>query len=165
MYIKTLDATTIVFEIAKMAGTGLLAATFTAWFTVRDHRFKKWWELRAAAYQQVIEALSDVVYVFGAHFDAEVRGIDFSDAKNEKLTAMANESFAKIRKAADSGAFLFSDEANTLLWEFQKGLDEDHQSYIEHIDGILFSAKKCLKILVAQSRKDLSLHQNFFIWK
>ncbi|RAM61473.1 hypothetical protein [Herbaspirillum rubrisubalbicans] len=160
-----MDTTTIVFEIAKMAGTGVVAATFTAWFTIRDHRFKKWWELRAAAYQQVIEALSDVVYVFSVHFDSELRGVDVSDVKNEKLASMSNESFAKIRKAADAGAFLFSDEANALLGDFQKSLDEEHQSYFEHIDGVLFSAKKCLKNLVAQSRKDLSLHQSFFIWK
>lgn len=49
----------IAWELAKMGGTGLVAGLFTAWVTMRDHRDKKWWELRVTAYQIVIDALSD----------------------------------------------------------------------------------------------------------
>ena len=58
-----------------------------------------------------------------------------------------------MRKFADSGAFLFSEEANAALRELMK--DEDEPYYIEHLDNYLAKARKCLTRLVECSKIDL----------
>lgn len=155
----------IIIELAKIACTGVVAGLFTAWIAVRDHRFKKWWELRVAAYQNLIEALSDVAYVFDTNYEAEINGRELSDEGQAKLTTLLTEGFSKVRKAADMGAFIFSDDVNETLKAFNTERQVQYQSYFEHLDGMLFATKKCLSAVVIQSRKDLSLHKTFFIWK
>ena len=56
------------------------------------------------------------------------------------------QAYPKIRKFADSGAFLFSDEANLALREFMQ--EDDSDDYVEHLDTKLARANKCLLQLV-----------------
>jgi hypothetical protein len=95
-----MDATTLSLELAKMAGTGLVAGIFTAWVAIRDNRFMKWWELRIAAYQSVIDALSDVAYVYDSRLKHENRRAEPNAEVKERLSVLAQEAFIKVRKAS-----------------------------------------------------------------
>lgn len=152
------------WELSKIAATGFVAGIFAAWVAMRDHRFKKWWELRVAAYQNVIEALSDLAYVYNSRLNHQYQGVEPDREAEQRLSSLAQEAFNKVRKAADAGAFLFSAEANAILDAFQKELDQDYQTYFEHLDGLAAVSKTCLTKLVAITRKDLSVKWRFFFW-
>ena len=145
----------VVLEVIKLGVVGLIAGLFSSTLANRDHRNRKWWEMRVAAYQNAIEALSDLVYYYGKHWDAEVEQQEMSDELNAKLYAFWEQSFPKVRKYADSGAFLFSDEANAALRELMQ--DDNEQSYFEHLDNNFAKAQKCLNKLVECSKSDLKL--------
>jgi hypothetical protein len=83
--------TAMLMELSKVAGAGMVAGLFAAFVAQRDHRFKKWWELRVAAYRDVIEALSDLDYVYQMRWKAETEGVVHSDKQQNRLTEMQRE--------------------------------------------------------------------------
>lgn len=144
-----------VAELIKLGSVGLVAGLFSSVLANRDYRQRKWWEMRVSAYQNAIEALSDIVYYYDNHFNAEIRYRELPQEFKEKLDSFWEQSFPKVRKYADSGAFLFSEAANAALKELMT--DDDEQSYVEHLDNNLAKAKKCLNSLVECSKVDLKL--------
>lgn len=140
-------------EFLKLGMVGLIAGLFSSVIANRDHRHRKWWELRIAAYQNAIEALSDLVYYYDSHFSAAIEYRELSEEYEKKLRTYWEVSFPKLRKFADSGAFLFSERANAALREFMK--DGDEPGYIDRLDNNLTKAKKCLSELIECSKTDL----------
>lgn len=111
--------------------------------------------MRVLAYQNAIEALSDLAYYYDKHMQAEMESRELPTEFAAKLALFQDQAFPKVRKYADSGAFLFSDRANAALRKFVE--DDDAQSYFEHLDANLFKAKTCLKELVECCKEDLKL--------
>jgi hypothetical protein len=144
-------------ELIKLGAVGLIAGLFSSLLANRDHRYRKWWELRVNAYQGAIEALSDIVYYFDRHYNAEIGYRELSEEFKKKISDFWDTSYPKVRRLADSGAFLFSDRANAALKVFMR--DDDEQSYFEHLDNNLAKSRKCLEELVACSKEDLQLKE------
>lgn len=142
-------------ELLKLTCVGLVAGLFSSVLANRDHRQRKWWELRVSAYQNAIEALSDIVYYYDSHYNAALNYRELSPEVEGKLSAYWEQAFPKVRKFGDSGAFLFSDEANAALRELMKV--EHSDDYFEHLDSSLAKARKCLTRLVECSKVDLKL--------
>lgn len=147
----------VAVELIKLGAVGLIAGLFSSLLANRDHRYRKWWELRVSAYQGAIEALSDIVYYYDKHYDAEIESRELSEQFKGKISDFWDASYPKVRRLADSGAFLFSDRANAALRDFVRA---DHaESYFEHLDNNLAKSKKCLAELVACSKVDLRLKE------
>lgn len=151
----------VTLEFLKLGIVGLISGLFASYLANRDHRNKKWWELRVAAYQNVIESLSDLVYYYHTKFHAQIEGRELSGDFDKRLDEFWQSSFPRVRKAADIGAFLFSDIANTELAKFMALTREHHESYFEYIDSNLVAASTCLKALVTQSKIDLQLKSSW----
>jgi hypothetical protein len=147
-----------------MAGAGLMAGLFAAFTGSRDHRFKKWWELRVAAYQSAIDALSDLAYAYDVRYFAEIEGRELSEERQEELGTLTVQAFTRVRKAADAGAFLFSAEANSALDLGRKEWGTDHITWQEHLDAMQFASRQCSTRIVALSKTDLKLQRHLFIW-
>lgn len=147
--------TSAILELFKLASVGIVAGLFSSVLANRDHRQRKWWEMRVSAYQNAIEALSDLVYYYDKHLNAEIEYRELSEQFKQKLDVYWEQSFPKVRKFADSGAFLFSEEANAALRELMR--DDDEPTYVDHLDNNLVKARKCLKRLVECSKVDLKL--------
>lgn len=152
------------WDVGKMAGAGLVAGLFAAFLGSRDYRYKKWWELRVTAYQSVIDALSDMAYAYEVRYQAEIEGRELTDERNAELGTLTFQAFTRVRKAADTGAFLFSSEANAALDLIRKEWEMDHPSWQEHLDAMQFTSRQCLTRIVALSKRDLKLQRHFFIW-
>jgi len=146
-----------IVELLKLGSVGIISGLFSAYIATRRHRNKKWWELRVAAYQSVIEALSDLTHYYGRKYKAEIEHRELSDEYEAELRKFWDESYHKIRKAADSGVFLFSKDVNIALKEFMDLKNENHDTYFEHLDSNLAVAEKCLKTVVISANKDLRL--------
>ena len=150
-----------IVEIIKLGIVGTIAGLFSAYIATRGHRNKKWWELRVAAYQSVIEALSDLTHYYNRKYKAEIEHRELSKEYEEEIGKFWDESYHKVRKAADSGVFLFSEEVNHALKEFMELKNEDHHTYFEHLDSYLAVAEKCLKTVVSSANRDLRVRDTW----
>ena len=146
-----------IIEILKLGSVGILSGLFSAYIAIRGHRNKKWWELRVSAYQSVIEALSDLTYYYDRQYTAEIERRELGEEDEAKLGKFRDDGYHKVRKAADSGVFLFSEDVNIALKEFMDLKNEEYQSYFEHLDSYLAVTEKCLKTVVSSANKDLRL--------
>lgn len=144
-----------ILELLKLAVVGLIAGLFSSVLTTRDHRQRKWWELRVAAYQNTIEALSDLVYYYDTHYTAESRYRELSPEFKEKLDVYWEQSFPKVRKFADSGAFLFSADAYAALQDLM--MVDNEEAYIDYLETKLAKARRCLTLVINCSMVDLKL--------
>ena len=104
--------------------------------------------------------MSDLIYCYDARFNAAVQSREIHKEFDDRLTAHVREAYPKIRRFADSGAFLFSDEANAALKEFMADDGSDH--YVEALDTNLAKAKKCLATLIECSKIDLRLKRDWW---
>ena len=99
-------------------------------------------------------------HYFDTYYDAETAHLNLPDKKKEELSETWKNGFSKIRKAADSGGFLFSDEAEKALKDFVESMRTRQDSYFEHLDNGYVEVKKCLKRLVDCSKTDLKLKED-----
>jgi len=147
----------IIYDLLKLGMVGIISGLFSAYLANRKHRNQKWWELKVKSYQQVIEALSDLIYYFDKKWDAEVEQRNHSEEFQKELSDYWDQGFHKVRKYADSGSFLFSEEVNGALTEFTITNRKRPDTYFEYLDNNLFIAKKCLKTISNAARKDLKI--------
>ena len=150
------------FEILKLGAVGLTAGLFSAWLGSLSHRNRKWWELKLEAYKNVIEALSDVVYYFDIHYNAEIKQREISDEIDREVQKFWDDSYNKIRKYKDSGTLFFSVEANQALVKFMKLKEKNFHNYIEHLESYSAGAERCLASIIESARKDLKKNATWF---
>ena len=145
-------------ELLKLGFVGIISGLFSAFLAIRAHRDKKWWELRVEAYKTLIDALSDLNYYFDSKYLADITNQAISETKNNQLNKFWNEGYHKVRKAADSGSFLFSNEVNHALKNFMDHNRNDHHaSYFEYLDSHSALINKCLESVVSSAKKDLKI--------
>lgn len=151
----------IILEIGKLVAVGLIAGFISSYLANRDHRYRKWWELRVAAYQSTIEALSDLVYYFDIQLKGMAEGPPHDKEFEERLNAYWDTAFPKVRKSADTGAFLFSEEVNRALKNFVSIDVDSAETVATYFHRELTAATHCLDTLVECSKKDLELRPSF----
>lgn len=142
-------------ELGKLAIVGVVSGLFSSLLAYRAHRQKKWWELRVAAYQEVIAALSDLVHYYSYHYNYHIERRDINDDQEKLLRNFWDEAYPKVRRAADAGAFIFSSKVNEELMEYINVNNERPEFYFEYLESNLYSSKKCLKEIVSSSKYDL----------
>ena len=144
-------------ELLKLCSVGIVSGLFSAYIALRVYRNRKWWELRVEAYKTLIEALSDLNHYYDKKYFAETEGRKLSEKNENELGKLWDDSYHKVRKAADSGSFLFSINVNLELKKFMDLEKEDHQTYFEYIDSYSAVTEKCLKAIVASANSDLKI--------
>lgn len=146
-------------ELAKLASVGIIAGVFSAALAIRRYRHEKWWEMRAAAYRDAIEALSDLHHYFQYNYH------NWQNSNTSESEGLPSEKWTqtqeKIRRLSDAGAFLFSKRAEKSLRrfrdeEFKWSPENDPDDYYGFYVG---TSKRCLDELVAISRKDLRIRE------
>lgn len=142
-------------ELLKLAAVGLISGLFSAFVANRTHRTKRWWELRVVAYQDLINALSGVVYYYDKKYSAAIKYREISEEYEAKLGKFWDESYHKIKKAADSGVFFFTADVNEALKKFAPLSHEYHLTYEEHLEAYLAVARNCLETTVASANRVL----------
>lgn len=151
----------VILELIKLASVGILAGAFTSYMANRDHRQKKWWELRVQAYKEVIESLSELFQYFDTYYNAEVAKEKLTEEQKIELSNIWKNGYRKVRIAADTGAFLYSPEVEKALSEFVTEMEVRYLTFFDHLDCGWESTKKCLDVLVKCSKNDLQLKSAF----
>jgi len=144
-------------DLLRLALVGIISGVFSSLIAYRSHRQKKWWEIRVDAYAKLLEALSDVTHYYSRHFDAHICQRDLNEEYEKKLRDAWDQGFPRVRRAADTGAFIYSLAVNKVLSEFLAVNEEDHGDYSMYLDQNMSAARKCLCTVVECSKRDLEM--------
>ncbi|WP_149499227.1 hypothetical protein [Roseiconus lacunae] len=112
--------------------------------------------MRVAAYQELIHALSDLLHTADTYLEAHYDQQDLTSEAKQRISRIRSEQYPKIRRAADSGAFLFSHTVCESLKKFMTQEDDEKYSSIINLENEYGRAKACLEAVVTASKKDLS---------
>jgi hypothetical protein len=154
----------ILFELTKLGFVGLVAAVFSSYIANRNFRSQRWWERRADAYVHVIEALSDMLDYYNKLIRAALTGKDLSEGREKELDELFQASHVHVRRATDSGAFLFSTRAAEALAELNRYKPERDASYSDYLGESFTAVKTCLDTVVDCSKEDLAVSAGLFGW-
>jgi hypothetical protein len=92
------------------------------------------------------------------------KGRELTDERNAELGTLTVQAFTRVRKAADTEAFLFLSEANAALDLIRKEWETDRPSWQEHLDAMQFTSRRCVTRIVALSKRDLKLQRHLLTW-
>ena len=99
-------------DILIAVPAAIFIAAVSSWITVylslRKFRSEKWWERKADAYANVIEALHNSKEFSDQHLHAREKGCEISSDQDSELRAKSKAGHAEIRRVANIGAFLLS---------------------------------------------------------
>ncbi len=143
--------------------TGICIAIVSSWVTVqlslRKFRIEKWWERKADAYANVIEVLHNSQEFSVQHLEADEEGREISADRDAELRAKSKAAYAEIRRVANTGAFLLSDQAMVRLARLRKEEDEGSNTndWIEYLEGDWKATSTCLDEIIEIAKKDLKV--------
>jgi hypothetical protein len=144
-------------ELIKLIFVGLLSGIIGAHISLKRYKHEKWWDMRACAYKDCVETLSDIADNYKRSYE------NWEDISQEALDTISKDisrDHSKVRKLRDMGAFLFSKKAEAVLTEYVEfDVDWNHVHDPDDIYGPYSkSARTCLEKLVAISKSDLGVH-------
>ncbi|MBW1796035.1 MAG: hypothetical protein JRJ38_16705 [Deltaproteobacteria bacterium] len=138
--------------------SAILAAYFTARWSLRKLYSEKWWERKEKAYSEIVEALYQVMQYCEIKKDHYEVGKTYSDEKMKEFQDRYSMAYWKLKKATDIGAFVISQEGAKVLEELRSRpkldwnenppweiYDQDYEYYKKALENIVRVAKKDLK--------------------
>lgn len=135
--------------------TGIFIAVVSSWVTVqlslRKFRIEKWWERKADAYASVIEALHNSKEFSEQHLRAGESGRELSKDMDAELRVQAKAASKEIRRVADIGAFLLSDQTMGRMARLRKEEDKasDTTDWFVYLEGEWKAVSTCLDDIIA----------------
>ncbi len=141
----------------------LLVSLLTAYITVRLtlKRFysERWWERKADTYSRIVESLHHMKKYLADTIDAEIEGIEFSKEKKGDIKKKWDDGADQISKITDIGSFIISNEAEKILTELNKRLEQarNQKTWFDYLDKQFGAVDNCLKEIKIIAKKDLKL--------
>jgi len=145
----------VILVAAILAFIASLAAIYSSRF--RRFAQERWWERKAKAYEDIIQALSDLVQYYRTLSEAEIGERSLSKESRKEINEHSRQGFNTIRKATDIGAFIISPEALRILQDYWKeGKNKpDPQDWYGIFEYNFEKASNTLDKLTVFARKDL----------
>jgi hypothetical protein len=97
----------------------ILGIYLAAWLSLRRFHSEKRWERKQKAYEEIIEALYDIVQYCEVEKEDYGGGTGYPEEKMKELGEKYTRAFWRIKKATDIGAFVVSPKAETILKELR----------------------------------------------
>jgi len=148
----------LIIQIVIAVCTALLAAFLT------NIRFKneKWWERKADAYVDLIEALHDMKWFIKEHWGAEFEGKSLPEEYKEEIWSKYKLGKEKIWRVAETSSFIVSPEVSIVIHSLVKALSKNNaESYFEDLDEQLGAIDICIDKVKNIAKKELSIKKNF----
>ncbi len=139
----------------------ILIATFSSFLTFQlstaKFRSEKWWELKVASYQKILEALHESKLFSSYYLDAHQEGGQVSEEQAKELSAKGKKAHDEIVKMIDVGTFLLSDKAMERLYQYmnESSEAEDVAEFFTHLDKDYQATKSCIDDLILIAKDDL----------
>jgi len=136
-----------------------VTSVLTIWLSLRRFRTERCWELKAAAYSRIVEALHQLMVYHAAMSEDSMTGKDRDETQYAKLRDDYQQAYRDLRNATGIGAYIISDEVAAALatldarprpkwnegppWELY---DAEFDAYKKALEQIRRLAKKDLKL-------------------
>jgi hypothetical protein len=137
----------------------VISARLTVHFALKRFYSEKWWERKTEAYIAIIEALHHVRNHADTNLTFSMRNRELPEQGEKRLTEQLEGAMAELRKRADIGSFIISEEAVSALGAFMNELDGSAKTadWVEHLELKLTAVDKCLDTMRRIAKSDLRL--------
>lgn len=144
-----------ILQAAISVGGAFLAAHLA----MKKFRSEKWWEKKAAAYAELVEALHTMKWPAGEHLDAEIESRNISQEESSRMWEEFRIARRNMWKIADSSTFLVSGEVITAVREMERDLNSarSDQSWFDHLEEQHAAVNKCLERIKEIGKADLGI--------
>lgn len=138
-------------------GIAALSSFITVRLSLARFRTEKWWEKKVSAYEKIIEAFHGSKKFSSEHMDAEYKGKEVPQERDEELRAISKAAREEILKATDIGAFILSDNAFNILKEYEKESKKSSEcaTWFEYLDSDWAVVEKYMKKIITEAKRDL----------
>ncbi len=138
----------IIIQAAISVGGAFLAAHLA----MKKFRSEKWWEKKAAAYAELVEALHTMKWRASEHLERIISEEEKSGMREEFELARRN-----IWRIADGSGFFISDEVTKAVDEMEQELikAKNAESEFEYLNEEYAAINKCLLRIKEIGKTDL----------
>lgn len=149
-------------EVLIKIFTGIIIAAVTSYITVhlsrKKFRSERWWEKKVEAYERVIEAFHKSKKFATEHMDAEYKGSNVPEERDEELARQSKEAREEILRASDVGAFILSDTALSILAKYEAESGELHKckSWSEYLDSDWSITHQYMNEFISEAKRDIA---------
>lgn len=145
-----------ILRFIELGAVGLVSGLFASYVANYDHRRRRWWEMRAQAYQRVIELVSEIEWQLYEKTVEYILDRQAAPLPAEKR-AIAESAQGQLFKLRNADTFLFSRAAERALADFEEVFTSRDLATREGIDDVYAAAATCRKLIVDRSTIDLDL--------
>lgn len=149
-------------EIIKFLAQGAIAvlgAFLAAHLSMRRFRSEKWWERKASAYSELVEALHHMKWYPSEHIDAAIENRELPEEDKDDYWKKYKDARRNVWKIADSASFLVSPKVNEAIVEMERELGEARTAewWLEHAEQQYAAIQKCLDQVKGLARQELGV--------
>lgn len=149
-------------EVAKFIAQAAISvggAFLAAFLAGRRFRTEKWWERKATAYSELVEALHIMKWPSSEHIDAEMEHRKIPEKEAEEQWDQFKMARRNVWRIADTSAFLVSPQVLEAVQQLERDLSKATSavSYWEHLDTEHKAVQQCLDKIKALGRKELGI--------
>ncbi|AJP56535.1 hypothetical protein UC34_04995 [Pandoraea vervacti] len=134
----------------------LASALFTSHFQNSGHRYRKRWEIKATAYQELIDALSGIELYYEALSSAARYHTELPEARAKSLGALQETGYAKVRQAELRGEYLFPPAVADVLHAYLHRKIRSSE-WADYLEDEYYTVMRCRVDIVQISRSDLQV--------
>ena len=145
---------------AAISISGSIGGAFLAThLAMKKFRREKWWEKKAAAYTELIEALHTMKWPVSEHFNAVIESREISKEESHRLWEEFKTARQNIWRIADGSTFLVSEDVMTAVRDMEHDLSsaKNAQSWFNHLDEQYAAVNKCLERIKQIGKNDLGI--------
>ena len=149
------------FDSVQQILTAIAIAAASSWITVQlssqKFRSERLWEKKVSAYERVIEAFHNSKKFDMEHMTAEERGSEIDEERDLELRNLAKVGRDEIRKAADIGSFILSENALKILarYEAETEAAPREPTWYEHLSASWSRDHQYMNELIKEAKRDL----------
>lgn len=149
-------------EIAKFLAQAAIAvggAFLAAYIATRRFRSEKWWERKANAYSELVEALHHMKWYPSEYLDAAIESRQIAKEDTDEYWKKYKEARRNVWRIADASSFLVSPKVHEAVIEMEKKLGQarNAESGFDHADQEYAAIQKCLEEIKVLARKELGV--------
>ena len=148
-----------ILKFSLQAAISVGGAFLAAHLAAKRFRTEKWWERKASAYGELVDALHKMKWPPSEHMDAEIEGRDIPDNESERQWEEFKAARRNVWRIADSASFLVSEKVLESVQQMERDLGKatNSQSWFEHLDEQYSAVNNCLARVKEIGRIELGL--------
>lgn len=140
-------------------GSGTIAAFLGSLWAVKRFYKQKAWERRERAYEEIVNALYDVIQYCAAQKEDYGQGTGLPEDREHDLFDKYRSAASSLAKATDIGSFYISTDAHNALVTLRarETLKPNEEPWFEIFEAEYQEHKRALDTLLEIAKKDLHL--------